>query len=45
VTAITYDYSPGLSDEEVLAMAVREKRLLITYNRANFGELIHPTQG
>ena len=40
VTAIAYDYPHGLSDEEVLAIAVREKRILLTYDRADFGELI-----
>jgi predicted nuclease of predicted toxin-antitoxin system len=29
-----------LSDEEVLAIAVREQRILLTYDRADFGELI-----
>ena len=49
VTAIAYDYPHGLSDEEVLAIAVREKRILLTYDRADFGELIfgynHPHCG
>jgi predicted nuclease of predicted toxin-antitoxin system len=49
VTAIAYNYPHGLSDTEVLAIAVREQRLLITYDRADFGELIfrydHPHCG
>jgi predicted nuclease of predicted toxin-antitoxin system len=49
VTAIAYDYPHGLSDKEVLAIAIREKRILITYDRADFGELIfrshHPHCG
>src|SRR5205823_4309556 len=49
VTAIAYDYPHGLRDEEVLAIAVREKRILLTYDRADFGELIfrhhHPHFG
>ena len=40
VTAIAYDYPHGLSDKEVLAIAVKEERILITYDRADFGELI-----
>lgn len=40
VTAIAYDYPHGLSDKEVLAIAVREHRILLTYDRADFGELI-----
>jgi predicted nuclease of predicted toxin-antitoxin system len=49
VTAIAYDYPHGLSDAEVLAIAVKEHRKLITYDRADFGELIfrydHPHCG
>src|SRR5439155_10456809 len=49
VTAIAYDYPHGLSDTEVLAIAVKENRILITYDRADFGELIfryhHPHCG
>lgn len=49
VTAIAFDYPHGLIDKEVLAIAVREKRILITYDRADFGELIfrnhHPHFG
>ena len=49
VTAIAYDYPHGLNDQEVLAIAVREQRLLINYDHADFGELIfrydHPHCG
>src|SRR5436189_5184871 len=49
VTAIAFEYPHGLSDEEVLAIAVHEQRILITYDRADFGELIfrnhHPHCG
>ena len=49
VTAIAYDYPHGLRDEAVLAISVKEQRLLITYDRADFGELIfryhHPHCG
>ena len=44
VTSIAYDYPHGLSDKEVLAIAVREKRILLTYDRADFGELIFRDQ-
>ena len=33
------DYPPGLPDEEVLAIATRERRILITDDR-DFGELV-----
>ena len=33
------DYPPGLPDEEVLAIASRERRILITDDR-DFGELV-----
>jgi predicted nuclease of predicted toxin-antitoxin system len=39
VTAIAYDYPHALSDEEVLALAVAEQRVLIANDR-DFGELI-----
>ena len=48
VTAIAHDYPHALRDEEVLAIAVREERILIT-NDLDFGELImrrqHPHRG
>ena len=47
-TRVGRDYPPGLPDEEVLAIAVREQRILIT-NDSDFGELIfkmhHPHTG
>lgn len=47
-TRIAKDYPAGLPDEEVLAIAVSENRILIT-NDSDFGELIfklrHPHTG
>jgi len=49
VTAIAYEYPPGLLDEQVLALAAKEKRILLTNDRSDFGELIfrhhHPHCG
>jgi predicted nuclease of predicted toxin-antitoxin system len=39
VTAVAHDYPQALEDFEVLAIAVREQRILIT-NDLDFGELI-----
>jgi predicted nuclease of predicted toxin-antitoxin system len=39
VTAIAYDYPASLKDREVLAIAHRERRILLTNDR-DFGELI-----
>jgi predicted nuclease of predicted toxin-antitoxin system len=39
VTAIAHDYPHALTDREVLAIARREERILITNDR-DFGELI-----
>lgn len=39
VTAIAHEYPQALKDREVLAIAVREERILITNDR-DFGELI-----
>ncbi len=39
VTSIAHDYPGGLADHEVLAIARRESRILITNDR-DFGELI-----
>ncbi|MGH2356213.1 MAG: DUF5615 family PIN-like protein [Chloroflexota bacterium] len=39
VTAIAHDYPHALSDQDVLAIAVREQRVLIT-NDLDFGELM-----
>ncbi len=40
VTAIATSYPPGLPDEEVLAIAYNEQRILLTNDRGDFGELI-----
>lgn len=40
VKVIAQDYPHALLDHEVLAIAAREKRILITQDRADFGELI-----
>lgn len=39
VTDVVHDYAPSLADEDVLAIAVREERTLIT-NDHDFGELV-----
>ncbi len=39
VTAIAHDYPHALSDREVLAIALHERRILITNDR-DFGELV-----
>jgi predicted nuclease of predicted toxin-antitoxin system len=39
VTAIARDYSPSIPDNEVLAIAEQEERILITFDR-DFGELV-----
>ena len=39
VTSIVHDYERGLSDRDVLAIAQREERVLITNDR-DFGELV-----
>ena len=48
VTRIGRDYPPSLPDEDVLALAERERRILIT-NDKDFGELVfrerHPHAG
>lgn len=48
VRSIARDYAHALPDEEVLALAVREGRILITHDR-DFGELVfrrgHPHAG
>ena|SRR2546425_3195561 len=49
VKVIAYDYPHGLLDQEVLAIAVKEQRILITQDTSDFGELIfrkqHPHSG
>jgi predicted nuclease of predicted toxin-antitoxin system len=37
---VASDYQPGLEDQEVLAIALREERILITNDR-DFGELVY----
>ncbi len=39
ITSITED-SPGISDQEVLDIAVNEKRVILTFDR-DYGELIY----
>ena len=39
VTLVTADYAPSLKDVEILSIAVREQRVLITFDR-DFGELV-----
>jgi predicted nuclease of predicted toxin-antitoxin system len=40
VTAIARDYPHALTDREVLAIAYRERRILLTNDHSDFGELI-----
>ena len=40
VKAIVYDYPASLPDHNVLAIANQEKRILLTNDRGDFGELI-----
>ncbi len=40
VTVIGDDYPPSLLDEQVLALAYKERRVLITQDHTDFGELI-----
>ena len=44
VKVISVDFPHGLLDHEVLAIATREKRVLITQDRSDFGELIFRKQ-
>ena len=39
-TSVGKDYFYGLLDEDVLAMAHQENRILLTNDRSDFGELI-----
>ncbi|MDP8925206.1 MAG: DUF5615 family PIN-like protein [Chloroflexota bacterium] len=43
VTLVATDYSPATKDSEVLRIAVREQRILITFDR-DFGELVFKQQ-
>jgi predicted nuclease of predicted toxin-antitoxin system len=49
VTVIGDDYPPSLSDKQVLALAFKEQRFLLTQDHTDFGELIfckqHPHCG
>jgi len=40
VIIISKDYPHGLPDKEILTIAFNEKRILITYDKGDFGELI-----
>lgn len=40
VTAIGHDYPHGLADREVVALAHKEHRILLTNDRCDFGELV-----
>src|SRR5712692_7453025 len=40
ITAIGSEYPQGLSDREVLDIANREGRILLTNDRSDFGELV-----
>ena len=40
VTAIGHDHPHGLSDQEVLALAYKEHRIILTNDHSDFGELI-----
>ena len=40
VTVVGVDYPSSLSDHEVLVIAYKERRILITNDRSDFGELI-----
>jgi len=44
VTVIGEDYPASLLDREVLALAYRERRILLTHDRSDFGELIFRDQ-
>ena len=49
VKIVSLDYPPGIVDQEVLAHAYKESRILLTNDRSDFGELIfryhHPHCG
>ena len=49
VKIVALDFPPGISDEEVLAHAYKEQRIVITNDKGDFGELIfrslHPHAG
>ncbi|MFN8637240.1 MAG: DUF5615 family PIN-like protein [Chloroflexota bacterium] len=48
VALVATDYAPALEDSEILAIALRDQRILITFDR-DFGELVfshgHPHGG
>ncbi len=43
VKLVTADYGPSIDDIDILAIAVREERILITFDR-DFGELVFSQQ-
>ena len=43
VALVAVDYAPSLDDADVLARAVRDQRILITFDR-DFGELVFSEQ-
>ncbi len=49
IKIISIDYPHGLLDDEILALAYKEQRILLTNDRSDFGELIfryaHPHSG
>src|SRR5688572_13804751 len=49
VKVVAVDFPPGIPDEEVLAHAFKEQRIVITNDKGDFGELIfrslHPHAG
>ncbi len=49
IKIVSVDYPPGILDDEVLAHAFKENRILLTNDRSDFGELIfryhHPHCG
>jgi predicted nuclease of predicted toxin-antitoxin system len=49
VTVVSIDYKPGILDEDVLAHAYKESRILLTNDKGDFGDLIfrhhHPHAG
>ena len=40
IKIVSVDYPPGILDDEVLAHAFKENRILLTNDRSDFGELI-----
>ena len=44
VKVISVDYAPGIPDPEVLAHAYKERRILLTNDKGDFGDLIFRSQ-